>query len=925
VNVQEFIRKWSLSSLKERSGSQEHFIDLCRMLGQPTPADVDPEGTTFTFEKGATKYGGGEGWADVWKRGHFAWEYKGKHKDLDAAYGQLLRYRESLDNPPILVVCDMQRFEVHTNFTGTAKKVYRFDLEGVNDEANRRVLEAVFSDPERLRPGRRVEEVTEEAAREFATLADRLRARGIESRRVAHFLTRILFCLFAEDVGLLPRALFKRLLEAGHRDPDELAGMLRDLFAAMTEGGRFGVDRIYHFNGTLFTDADVIPLDDEEIRVLRKAASLDWSQIEPAIFGTLFERGLDPRKRGQLGAHYTDRESILRVVEPVLMAPLRREWAKTREESTGLLEKIASARTAATETRYRKEARRLIDRFRKDHLDGVRVLDPACGSGNFLYVALERLHELEKEVLILISEVELGQFPQELRVGPHMVHGIEVNTFAHELAQVTVWIGHLQWYIRNGFGFETNPVLSPLQTIECRDAIVDLTDPAAPREPAWPEADVVIGNPPFLGGKRLRKGLGDDYVEAMFSVWNGRVPREADLVTYWFEKARGAIEAGRLKRAGLLATNSIRGGASRKVLDGIRKTGQIFMAWDDEPWIVEGAAVRISLIGFDNGGEPTRTLDGKEVSVIHADLTAGVEAQAALDLTKARRLKENLGIAFMGDTKGGPFDIPGDLAREWLALPANPNGRPNSDVLRPWANGMDVTRRPRGMWIIDFGVDMPEKVAALYEAPFQYILKHVKPERDKNRRAAYRERWWIHVEPRPAMRKALRHVDRFLATPSVAKHRLFVWMEPEVLADHQLFPFAHDDDYFLGVLQSRFHEAWALRLGTSLEDRPRYTATTTFETFPFPNPTPGQRDAIAAAALELVRLRIAWLNPDGASPAELKNRTLTNLYNDRPAWLVDAHAELDAAVAAAYGWPADTDEDEALARLLALNLERTPA
>jgi len=925
MTPQDFIRKWTASALKERSGSQEHFIDLCRMLGQPTPAEADPEGARYTFEKGAAKYGGGDGWADVWKKDHFAWEYKGKHKDLGAAYEQLLRYRESLDNPPLLVVCDMERFEVHTNFTGTAKTVHAFRLADLEKDEYRRILRAVFTNPEELKPGTRVEEVTEQAAGEFASLADSLRDAGHDPRTVAHFLNRILFCLFAEDVGLLPAKIFQRLIEAGAKDPADLTSMLRDLFHAMTHGGRFGVDRIHHFNGGLFTDAEVLALTPTQIGILRRATALNWGQIEPAIFGTLFERGLDPSKRSQLGAHYTDRGSILRVVEPVLMTPLRRRWDETRKTVEALLEKASRTRTRAAETRHRKQARQAIAQFRKEHLDPTRVLDPACGSGNFLYVALERLHELEKELLLLLADVDEGQFSLDIRVGPHMLKGIEINPFAQELAQVTVWIGHLQWHIKNGFSFEKDPLLKPIETIECRDAIVDLTDPQRPREAEWPDADAVIGNPPFLGGKKQRNVLGDDYVESMFMVYNEKVPREADLVTYWFEKARAAIETGRLKRAGLLATNSIRGGASRKVLDRIRETGEIFMAWSDEPWVVEGAAVRISLVGFDNGQETERSLDGAPVSTIHSDLTGPASTAAALDLTKARRLKENLGIAFMGDTKGGPFDIPGELARQWLALPENPNGRPNSDVVRPWVNAMDITRRCRGMFIVDFGVEMTEREAALYEVPFQYVLEHVKPQRDKNRRDSYRKRWWIHVEPRPAMRAAFSDLTRFLATPTVAKHRVFVHLPVEVLPDHQLIVFAREDDYFLGVLQSRFHELWALRMGTSLEDRPRYTPTTTFETFPFPTTTGAQRDTVAAAAAELHRLRTAWLHPPGASEADLKKRTLTNLYNARAGWLSNAHATLDAAVAAAYGWPDDLSDEDLLARLLALNLERAPA
>jgi type II restriction/modification system DNA methylase subunit YeeA len=927
VTPQEFIQKWTASVLKESSAAQEHFIDLCRLLGQKTPAEADPDGSFYTFEKGAAKYGGGDGFADVWMKGHFAWEYKGKHKDLGAAYDQLLRYRESLDNPPLLVVCDMARFQIHTNFTGTTKKVHEFVLADIAREETRQLLVALFTDPEQLDPGRRVEQVTEDAARELASLAQSLHARNEDPKRVAHYLNRILFCLFAEDVGLLPRRIFKQVLEAGASNPEEFASMLRDLFTAMAHGGRFGVAKIHWFNGGLFADGDVIPLIREEIAVLSRIASMDWSQIEPAIFGTLFERGLDPSKRSQLGAHYTDRQSILRVVEPVLMAPLRRRWAVVQEEIEVLLARASTAKTAAVETKLRNQARLKIQDFRKAELDPTRVLDPACGSGNFLYVALDLLHELEKEILQQLAVVDLGQFSLDIRVGPHMVHGIELNTYAYELAQVTIWIGHFQWQLKNGFSFDINPVLKPIETIECRDAILDLSDPLIPKEAEWPAATVVVGNPPFLGGKRLRTELGDRYVDVMFAIYSNRVPREADLVTYWFEKARAAIEARRLNRAGLLATNSIRGGASRKVLERIRSSGQIFMAWSDEPWIVEGAAVRISLIGFDGGQESNRALDGLPVAVILPDLTGSATTGEAIELTTARRLRENLGIAFMGDTKGGPFDVPGDLARSWLGLPLNPNGRPNADVVRRWANGHDLTRRPRDMWIVDFGVDMPSERAALFEKPYQHVREFVKPERDSNRRDAYRERWWLHVEPRPAMRAALAGLPRFVATTRHAKHLIFDWLPAETLPDSALIAFARADDFFFGVLHSRFHEAWALRLCSwvGVGNDPRYTPTTTFETFPFPRATDPQRAAIAAAADELVRLRDTWLNPVGASEDVLKQRTLTNLYNQRPDWLANAHAALDSAVALAYGWPVDIGVDDGLRRLLALNFEREPA
>jgi type II restriction/modification system DNA methylase subunit YeeA len=361
------------------------------------------------------------------------------------------------------------------------------------------------------------------------------------------------------------------------------------------------------------------------------------------------------------------------------------------------------------------------------------------------------------------------------------------------------------------------------------------------------------------------------------------------------------------------------------VLERIKATGDIFMGWSDREWILDGAAVHISMVAFDEGSETDRTLDGVPVPFINPNLTSQD------DLTKARRLNENRGLVYMGDTKGGAFDIQPDVAQQMLSAPLNPNGRPNSDVLRPWANGLDITRRLRGFWIIDFGVSMSLSDAALFELPFQYVELHVRPERETNNRAAYRERWWIHMEPRPAMRAAVKPLGRYIGTARVAKHRLFVWLEHPRLPDSQIFVFPREDDYFFGVLHSRLHELWARATGTQLREAEsgfRYTPTTTFETFPFPWP-PGQEpagdprvEAVAAAARDLVAKRDAWLNPPGATPEQVKDRTLTNLYNQRPAWLDLAHRALDAAVLAAYGWPADLPDEQVLERLLALNLER---
>ncbi len=944
----EFIAKWRASALKERSASQEHFIDLCRLLDEPTPAQADPTGEQYCFERGARKDSGGDGWADVWKRHHFAWEYKGKHANLDAAFNQLRQYALALENPPLLIVSDMARFRIRTNWTNTVSQTHEFDLDDLSDAAVRDTLKWALSDPERLRPGETRQAVTERAATTFAALAQALRERGHESHVVAHFVNRLVFCMFAEDVGLLPNKMFTRMLEQARQQPEEFAELARVLFQAMASGGRVGFEPVAWFNGGLFDDDTALPLEHTDIATVLAAAKLDWSEIDPSILGTLFERGLDPDKRSQLGAHYTDRDKIMLIVEPVIVRPWLAEWETAKTKIASSLEKATTATSASAQTRRRREAERLLNAFLK-RLRAFTVLDPACGSGNFLYLALHALKDLEHRVQLEAETLGLErEFPA---IGPANVKGIEMNAYAAELARVSVWIGEIQWMRRNGFSEARDPILKPLDTIECRDAIL------APDggEPEWPNADVVIGNPPFLGGKLLIASLGEDYVSKVFSTYTGRVPAEADLVTYWFVKAGEHMRSGKTKRAGFVATNSIRGGANRRALQAATDARPVFEAWSDEPWVVDGAAVRVSLICFscmDGESVSEARLDGQAVDEIHADLTAK-RGGTGIDLTQAKRLAENSGVAFMGDTKGGPFDISGDLAREWLRLPSNPNGRPNADVLKPWTNGMDVARRPTGKWIVDFGREMSQAEAALYESPFAYIAESVRPSRQKSRVKKLRDFWWRHERPRPAMWQALDGLSRYIATPTVAKHRLFAWYDARICPDHQLIVIARDDDTTFGILHSRFHEVWSLRLGTSLEDRPRYTPTTTFETFPFPDglspnipagdyANDSRAVAIAEAAQRLVELRDRWLNPpewvewvdepvptypkrpvprnEDAAKA-LRKRTLTNLYNARPQWLADAHASLDVAVAAAYGWPADISDDDALRELLTLNLE----
>ena len=942
----EFITKWRASELKESSASQEHFINLCGLLGEPTPAEADPTGDHYCFERGARKDTGGDGWADVWKRHCFAWEYKGKHADLDAAFAQLRQYALALENPPLLIVSDMARFRIRTNWTNSVSEKHEFTLDDLADATVRDKLKWAMSDPDRLRPGESRQALTERAAETFASLAQSLRERGHDPQAVAHFVNRLVFCMFAEDVGLLADNIFTRMLEHAHKRPEDFAALARDLFGAMATGGRIGFEAVAWFNGGLFDDDTALPLDKTEIDTTLKASSLDWSEIDPSILGTLFERGLDPDKRSQLGAHYTDRDKIMRIIEPVVVRPWLAEWETAKAEIAAGLERVDAAKSRPARTRQHRQAEHLLRSF-LERLRDFTVLDPACGSGNFLYLALHALKDLEHRMQLEGEALGLQRaFPA---VGPANVKGIEINAYAAELARVSVWIGEIQWMRRNGFPESREPILKPLDTIECRDAI--LTPDGT--EPDWPEADVVIGNPPFLGNKRLIRQLGENYVARLSATYGGRVPADSDLVCYWFEKAGRQIASSKTARAGLVATNSIRGGANRRLLRAATATRRIFEAWSDEPWVIDGASVRVSLICFgrdDDACVAGARLDGASVDEIYTDLTAR-RGSAGVDLTGVRRLSENAGVVFTGDTKGGSFDVQGDLAREWLCLPANPNGRTNADVLRPWMNGMDLTRRSAGKWIVDFGWTMSEGDAALYEEPFRWVQEHIRPMREQNRRKAYREYWWRHVEPRQGMWRALASRSRYIATAQVSKHRLFVWSDVRICPDQQLIIVARDDDTTFGILHSRFHEIWSLRLGSRHTDRPRYTPTTTFETFPFP---PGlapdvpateyasdpRAMAVALEAQRLVELRDRWLNPpewvewvdepvpgypkrpvprDEDAAKALKKRTLTNLYNARPQWLADAHEALDAAVAAAYGWPADISDDEVLRELLALN------
>ncbi len=1081
----EFKTKWAKVSAKESAAYQSHFDDLCRLLKLPPPLEADPIGDFFCFQKRVVKDAelfdlhespdasepNERGFADVWKKGCFAWEYKGKKKNLDEAYKQLLRYRESLLNPPLLVVCDFDRYIVKTNFNGTVQEVHEFTNDQIDRPENLRILRALFENPEFLKPQRTTAQVTENLAAQIGEVArslqkresveladtrtrDEFRVGQKKNLRIARFLNRIVFCFFAEDTGLLPKKLFTELLKTGVDDLKHFAVTLEKLFKVMAKGGTFGKDKIRHFNGHLFEDSTVFELTEDELRKLADASEADWQFIQPSIMGTLFQRALDESQRAALGAQYTGEPDIRDLVEPVLMAPLRREWSGLK----------ASLLPSLKRGKGTPEDRARIAAFLKK-LRTIIVMDPACGSGNFLYVSLQMLLGLEKEVINFAAQ--LG-FRFELEVSVQQLRAIEINPYAFELAQVSVQIGFLQWRRDNGFDNDRSPVLQNLDGFQNEDALLvphfrskakTLKEAQAGEhagddalkfytEREWPKCDVIVSNPPFLGTSKQWDELGRGYCRGLQHIYEGRVSGAADLCCYWFEKARQQVEKRQCKRAGLLATQGIRGGANREVLKRIKDTGDIFFAESDRPWVLEGASVHVSMVGFDDGAETSHMLDGKPVSAIHPNLTSHS------DVTVAERLRANEEIAFSGTKKSGDFDVTDERAREWLAAP-NPHGKPNSDLLRPWLNGSAIVKRTPPAWIIDTGTDLQLGAFALYAKLHAHALALIKPERDKNNREHRRFNWWLHAETCSGMRLALREHLRFLTTPRVSKFRIFSWADSVILPDDGIYAFARSDDYFFGVVHSRFHEVWALKQGTRLETRPRYTPTTCFETFPFPfvddlksaelpappksKPASGweevmekrfytvreeppaygasargvhaasasnlqatvkrpegraplapaeHRAAIAAAAKELNELRERWLNPPewtrteylefpasvdgpwaryvdcggksdatplssaparqsavaaGALPAQskigraryprlvpkdadcaakLKKRTLTNLYNERPAWLDLAHKKLDAAVAAAYGFPADLTDEAILEKLLALNLER---
>ena len=945
-----FIAQWAGVNASELSTSQSFLIDLCALLGVPRPHPTPEQ--DYMFERPLTfRHADGSssaGRVDLYRRGAFVLESKkikaGAHtrgfdEAMLRAHSQAQNYARALPaaegRPPFLVVVDVgQRIELYAEFSRSGgsyvpfpdPRSHRIGLPDLRDDAIRERLRKVWLDPLALDPSRESARVTRDIAARLAALARSLEEVGHAPDAVAQFLMRCLFTMFAEDVRLLPAESFRGLLTAHRERPDVAMRMLAQLWTDMDGGGFSAVlaGDVLRFNGKLFKQPDTLPLDSAQIDLLIDAARADWRHVEPAIFGTLLERALSPGERHKLGAHYTPRAYVERLVLPSVIEPLRGEWSNTQ----------AAALTLATEGKADDAVAELLKFHHR--LCSVRVLDPACGSGNFLYVTLEHLKRLEGEVLNALDELghrqtglALGGERADARAGetvdPHNLLGIELNPRAAAIAEVVLWIGYLQWHFRTrGDVNPPQPVIRDFRNIENRDAVLaydrvefvtdergvpvtrwdgvtmkpspvtgePVPDESArkpveryvnPRKAAWPAADFVVGNPPFIGNKRMRTALGDGYVEALRAAWDD-VPESADFVMYWWHHAAQLTRRGAVQRFGFITTNSIRQAFNRRVVEAAlkplspRERGRgegaagegrhpappapssgaarhllpegegheqalsLVFAIPDHPWVdvADGAAVRIAMTVGEVGARSGTTLDlaeeGEPVDgevacefrasqgVIHADLRAG------LALANAAPLQANAGLAYTGMYP---------LGQGFVVLPSEEEAAVGSDrntesVLRPFVIARDLTQKSRRAKVIDFYPRDRDTARRDFPSLFQWVVDRVKPERDQNVDKSIRAHWWLHARPRPELREAVHSLRRFLLLPRTAKWFTAQFCEVGTIPDSSVVAIASEDALHLGTLSSSIHLVWAVAAGGTLEDRPRYQHQRTFNPFPFP-------------------------------------------------------------------------------------------
>jgi len=1028
----EFVGRWERSQAAERANAQLFLAELCDVLDvpRPDPAVNDPGRDAYVFERGVVFQNGDGttslGRIDLYRRGCFVLETKQgalakdgdtpeptrpRHKghgiratgqwdtSMRRARGQAESYARALDpnsegRPPFVLVVDVGHcFELYSEFSRTGgaytpfpdARGHRFLLADLHKPEVRALLRRIWLDPMSLDPTKVSARVTREAADKLATLARSLESAGNEAGRTAHFLMRCLFTMFAEDVGLIPSDCFRDLLSSLVETPELFPPLVSEVWETMNAGGvsRTLRKQLARFNGGLFAEAEALPLTAEQISLLVEAAKADWKDVEPAIFGTLLERALDPNERHRLGAHYTPRGYVERLVLPTVIEPLRERWRA-----------VETAAALLVNQGKRDEAVAEIRRFHGE-LCKVRVLDPACGTGNFLYVAMEHMKRLEGEVIAMGESVAGRGFLMaemaRMTVDPSQFLGLEVNPRAAAIAELVLWIGYLQWHFRTfGNVQPSEPIIKDFHGIENRDALLvwdanepvldengqpvsrwdgrtfkvhpvtgrNVPDEAAqvpevrfvhPQPAVWPQADFIVGNPPFIGAGLKRMALGSGYMEALGKVYP-EVQDCSDFVMYWWHKAAELVRQGKARQFGFIATNSLGQTFNRRVLER-HMTAEpplsVIFAVPDHPWVdaSDGAAVRIAMAVGRAGKflgrlaevitEDTAGADERRVALAFRDGRINPDLSIGADVTAAVALRANEGVSCPGvKLHGSGFIVTPDEASH-LGLGRIPGLERH---IRPYLNGRDLTATSRGVMVIDlFGLAI-EDVRNRFPEAYQWILERVKPERDQNNRATYKKNWWIHGEPRGDFRPALAGLPRYMTTVETAKHRAFVFLDAAILPDNKLIAFALDDAYLLGVLSSRIHVAWALAQGGHLGvgNDPVYVKTRCFETFPFPDATPNQ----------IVRIRELSERLDAhrkVRQAEHPILTLTGMYNvleklraEQPltdkerdihekglvTMLREIHDELDIAVAQAYGWPANLPESDLLARLVALNKTR---
>ncbi|MBU0607833.1 MAG: class I SAM-dependent DNA methyltransferase [Armatimonadetes bacterium] len=1025
IQAKDFIARWAASSAHERGNAQSFFGNLCDLLGvgRPEPATAD-----YCFEKPITiiHRDGHQapGYIDFHKRGHFVIEAKqgsetgdakigtarrgtqGWHKAMQAAFGQAHTYAMALPEgpPPFLITCDIGHvFEVWKGFSGHyggygARKTIEL-AELVQPEVQE-FFRLVFTDPPALDPSLKAAKVTREVAGHLAELARELEPEhGPEA--TSAFLMRCIFTMFAEDVALIPADMFTHAIQDTWLPaPESFQDGVTRLWESMDKGLPFGFSgKLLRFNGGLFASTAALPLTRPQLERLLEAARCDWALVEPTIFGTLVERALDPAERERLGAHFTPREYIERLVRPAVIDPLRDEWMVVLAVARQLVDKGNDEPTEKDKAAACEVLRDFLVKLCK-----VRILDPACGSGNFLYVTFALMKALEWEVIQELKDLgdtQVGMEIEQVSVNPSQFAGLESNPRAREIADLVLWIGYLQWHRRaRGEVQPVEPVLREYKNIICADAVLTweahtdrLDDDGNPvtvwdmrtykespvtgervpdeyarapvfdytnaREATWPEADFVVSNPPFVGGGPMRKALGDGYAGALRKAYP-KVGQSSDLVMYWWDKAAQLTRAGKLRRFGFISTNSITQTFNRRVLEThlTAKKNPLAVAWaiPDHPWVDGGADVRIAMtvgvradrlkakpvLGAVTYEEKAQTKDPRArnvevrygaVAAIHADLTGGV------DVTRARPLRANLGVSCPGvKLHGAGFIVtPEEATALGLGRVAG-----LEEHIRPYRHGRDLAAHPRGVMVIDLFGLQAEEVRTRFPAVYQWVAERVKPDRDTNKRATYRNNWWIFGEPRADFRPALAGLSRYIATPETARRRWFVFLDAEVLPDNMLVNVALADAYHLGVLSSHIHVVWALRAGGRLGvgNDPRYNKTRCFDPFPFPTSAEAQKARIRTLAEQLnnhreqVRVAHAAATITNQYAALERLRQIERVGGPPTAKersfhaaaligvLKSLHDDLDAAVAAAYGWPVDLDDEVILERLVALNAVR---